>query len=436
VPGHRRDRGRRRPESATLTAVTAPSPARKSVFLSYANADRARVEPLVTALEGEGLDVWWDREIPRGQNFNRVIEAALDEARCAIVIWSQSSVTSEWVFNEASESRKRQILVPVLIDEVEPPLEFRHLQAARLVEWRGDRSDREWSGLLSAVRALVKQPSHASPSVASKEASRVASGVASGEGSGVASSVAGSVANAAAPPRPSRVWWHTPAGAAAGAGALLLGAALLLMALNQIGLFGGATAPAESSAGAAAVPAGAPTVSSLGVPPDAAPQNTPAVQPTAAEATPDPSATSTERVNLLDPAQGGKLVIANQDEWRLVVGTRPTSATLAAGGFAVFAFRNEKPAVIDGLGVFVEYTNDVNVKELALSASDQSENGPFRKVGTVTVPNYRNMRGPVHEFPLQPFSARYVKVEILQWQNAPGYPNGYLGNLQLLGKPQ
>ena len=49
----------------------------ESIFISYANADRPRVEVLIKTLENQGLDVWWDRDIPRGKNFNRVIEQAL-----------------------------------------------------------------------------------------------------------------------------------------------------------------------------------------------------------------------------------------------------------------------------------------------------------------------------------------------------------------------
>ena len=128
-----------------------------TVFFSYASVDRQRVAGLVKTLEEQGLDVWWDRDIPRGKNFNRVIEEALQQAKCVIVVWSRESIASEWVFNEASDARKRGILVPVLIDDVEPPLEFRHLQAARLVDWRGDPADPEWAGLLDAVRGLVQQ---------------------------------------------------------------------------------------------------------------------------------------------------------------------------------------------------------------------------------------------------------------------------------------
>jgi hypothetical protein len=106
---------------------------------------------------------------------------------------------------------------------------------------------------------------------------------------------------------------------------------------------------------------------------------------------------------------------------------------LSTKGFAVFAFRDEKPVRIDGVGVYVEATNGRNLKELQVLASDQSETGPFRKVALITVPNYRNMRGPVHEFPVPPFTARYVRLEIQGWQDGPDFPNGYVGGLRLYG---
>ena len=89
--------------------------------------------------------------------------------------------------------------------------------------------------------------------------------------------------------------------------------------------------------------------------------------------------------------------------------------------------------MIDAVGVFVEYTSGTNLKELAVYAADQSETGPFRKVAVLTVPNYRNMRAPFHEFKVEPFTARYVKIELISWQGWGG-PNGYVGNsIQLLG---
>src|SRR6185295_11959815 len=48
--------------------------AMSQIFVSYASADRERVERLVHALEADGLEVWWDRDIASGQSFHKVIE--------------------------------------------------------------------------------------------------------------------------------------------------------------------------------------------------------------------------------------------------------------------------------------------------------------------------------------------------------------------------
>jgi hypothetical protein len=71
------------------------------IFISYARADRDKVRPIAKALEDKGWSVWWDARIRSGEAFDRVIEKALAEARCVIVVWSANSVESDWVRAEA-----------------------------------------------------------------------------------------------------------------------------------------------------------------------------------------------------------------------------------------------------------------------------------------------------------------------------------------------
>jgi hypothetical protein len=108
------------------------------VFLSYAREDRERARMVASALEAEGWSVWWDKKIVAGQAFDRTIETQLESARVVVVLWSVHSLRSEWVLNEAATAAERDVLVPVLLDDVKQPLEFRRRQAANLTAWKGD----------------------------------------------------------------------------------------------------------------------------------------------------------------------------------------------------------------------------------------------------------------------------------------------------------
>ena len=132
-------------------------PASRHVFISYASEDVLRAKSLATALSQYGWNVWWDRTIPPGKRFDEVIESALDSANCVIVLWSNASISSRWVKSEAEEGARREVLVPALIEEVKIPLAFRHLQAAKLVDWNGSREHPEFKQLAASVRALLTQ---------------------------------------------------------------------------------------------------------------------------------------------------------------------------------------------------------------------------------------------------------------------------------------
>ncbi|MFN0300698.1 MAG: PASTA domain-containing protein [Burkholderiales bacterium] len=126
------------------------------VFISYASADRARAQAIAHALTNLGLSVWWDRQIQPGQSWDQVIETALADAKCCVVLWSKTSIQSDWVKNEASEANQRKVLVPAMIDPVKIPLEFRRLQAADLTRWTGSVADAEFQRLLEAIQTEIK----------------------------------------------------------------------------------------------------------------------------------------------------------------------------------------------------------------------------------------------------------------------------------------
>lgn len=125
------------------------------IFISYASADRPSVKPLVDALQQQGWSVWWDRTILAGKTFDRVIEAALKDSRCVIVLWSKDSVDSDWVWTEADEGKRRGILVPALLDNVDIPLAFRRIHTANLIGWSGALPSDQFDELTRAVSDVL-----------------------------------------------------------------------------------------------------------------------------------------------------------------------------------------------------------------------------------------------------------------------------------------
>lgn len=125
------------------------------VFISYKKEDVARVEPIARALANAGYEIWWDHRIPPGRTYREVIGATLQSAKCVIVVWSNLSTQAQWVLDEADEGKKRNVLLPLIIDNVDIPYGFRQIEAARLIGWRGDVNDPEWVDALAAVAHLV-----------------------------------------------------------------------------------------------------------------------------------------------------------------------------------------------------------------------------------------------------------------------------------------
>lgn len=126
------------------------------VFISYSSEDREDARRLAEELEASGLSVWWDRHIPPGRTYDEVIEEALGRARCVVVLWSESSVASDWVKTEAAVGYQRKALVPALLERVEIPLEFRRVQAADLIAWRGGQRMPGAENVIRSVRRILQ----------------------------------------------------------------------------------------------------------------------------------------------------------------------------------------------------------------------------------------------------------------------------------------
>lgn len=126
------------------------------IFISYSSADREVVKKLAGLFEQQGWSVWWDRQIPIGQHYDTVIENELKQARCVVVIWTQGSVGSEWVKNEALEAAHINKLVPILLEKLEVPLAFKRIETAKLYGWDGDSTHPELELLFHAIHEILQ----------------------------------------------------------------------------------------------------------------------------------------------------------------------------------------------------------------------------------------------------------------------------------------
>ncbi|MCB9231965.1 MAG: TIR domain-containing protein [Bacteroidia bacterium] len=121
------------------------------VFISYSCKDLKHAQMFAKLLEGAGFDPWWDKKIPPGSKFDKEISKALDSARCILVLWSKNSVQSDWVIEEALEARDRNILVPVMLNEVEIPFGFKRFQAVKFMGWKGSAKSENAQLILNAI---------------------------------------------------------------------------------------------------------------------------------------------------------------------------------------------------------------------------------------------------------------------------------------------
>lgn len=340
------------------------------VFVSYASADRERARALSQVLTARGWTVWWDRTIPPGRVFDEVIQEEMSAAKCVVVLWSPVSVKSNWVKTEAAEAGGRGILVPALLENVAPPMEFKRIQAANLVGWDGERDHPELATLCAAVDRLVSGPA---PAVV--------------------------VAHRGAPARPGR-----------GRAAVLAGALVALAALIGVGTWllrrSAVTEPARMAAASNPAPAtGTPASTVTAEPPT-----------TAAPAVAAPPATlsaAAHRTNLLSPGNGGQVVAAAAADWAHLIDGDEDQGVWVGGGEGVFAFKDERPARFDTFAVLIPDTNDLNLKTFELLAGDDSPTGPFTSIGKFDTQNMRLFKSPYQEFRFQPVTAKYLKVRSL-----------------------
>jgi hypothetical protein len=346
------------------------------VFISYASQDREAARTLGERLVEHGHSVWWDRTIPPGRAFDEVIQEALSAARCVVVLWSAQSVQSNWVKVEGEDAMARNRLVPVLIEAVAPPIQFRRIQAANLVGWDGDADHAEFQNLLAAIERLLAQTSDTADSRRPVLREQALTARRTGQ--------------------------RRQALVLAIAGTALAAASLYVVFSLKDGRTNGSAPQSLTNPGT----------------------------PTSA------SERRADRINLVAPENGGELLAAPDATWAAAVdGNEATSLTVYLDGGrrneAVFGFKDGRAATFDTVEVLIPDSRDSNVAEFELLTGNDQIDGRFESVDVFRTRNILLVKEPYQRFTFQARTSRYVKFRVLKAHGASAPP--WLYEWRLLG---
>ncbi|WP_417247427.1 toll/interleukin-1 receptor domain-containing protein [Celeribacter sp.] len=106
------------------------------IFISYTKKNKDTARNLFQALSAQ-WDVWWDDTLVG--DYVEEIEAELKAAQCLIPIWSNDSRDSKNVRDEVRIAERQNIpIIPIKIDDCEPPYGFGGYSGVELIDWGGE----------------------------------------------------------------------------------------------------------------------------------------------------------------------------------------------------------------------------------------------------------------------------------------------------------
>jgi hypothetical protein len=127
------------------------------VFISYSRKDIGFVRKLAGDLEKAGYEVWWDlTDLRGGDDWLRVIPAAIESSDHFVVVLSPNSAISDWVkkeYTQALSSRKK--LIPIMLERSSVPFA---LNTINYVDFTSDDYAANFKNLLDALGYSGENP--------------------------------------------------------------------------------------------------------------------------------------------------------------------------------------------------------------------------------------------------------------------------------------
>src|SRR5690349_14439344 len=120
------------------------------IFISYSRKDIGFARTLARDLEKAGYDVWWDlTDLRGGDDWLRVIPAAIETSEFVLVVLSPNSVLSDWVKKEYTQALSLgKKIIPIMLTRSTVPFA---LNTINYVDFTSDDYAANLKNLLDAM---------------------------------------------------------------------------------------------------------------------------------------------------------------------------------------------------------------------------------------------------------------------------------------------
>jgi uncharacterized protein YjbI with pentapeptide repeats len=122
------------------------------VFISYAHDNKTEVAEIVRYLRAHKINIWWDADILPGDPWRERIKANLEKCQAVLTLWTEQSVRSKSVIEEAKAGKGQGKLLHAKLDSAPLPNGFGEVQHANLTDWDRQSDRPESLRLIEALR--------------------------------------------------------------------------------------------------------------------------------------------------------------------------------------------------------------------------------------------------------------------------------------------
>jgi hypothetical protein len=136
------------PESAAVPE----QPEGPFVFISYAHDNKTEAAEIARYLRAHKINIWWDDDILPGDPWREQIQANLENCQAVLTLWTEQSVESKSVIEEAEAGKRRGKLLHAKLDSTPLPYGFGKVQYADLTDWDRQSDGPESLRLIEALR--------------------------------------------------------------------------------------------------------------------------------------------------------------------------------------------------------------------------------------------------------------------------------------------